>query len=130
MLVGDFNIIRWSSESNAKNMGKVSMTYFNAFIQRNQLCNPPLSNDKYTWSNMRRNPTCSRIDSFLFTKVWEQNCNKHFLRTLVRTLLDYFLIGLETNQIKWGPCPFRLNNSSLMEKDFKKNIQVWWKDTT
>ena len=46
-----------------------------------------------------------------------------------RTVSDHFPITLESHHITWGPCPFRLNNASLNEKDFTKNFPTWWENT-
>ena len=96
LLAGDFNIIRWKNKTNAKQLDKNNMDLFNDFIQRNQLVDYPLSNNKFTWSNLRLTPTYSRLDRFLFTRSWEHHCNQHFSRSLVRMVSDQFSIVLET----------------------------------
>ncbi|KAA0026124.1 LINE-1 retrotransposable element ORF2 protein [Cucumis melo var. makuwa] len=102
------------------------MALFNNFIKENELIDPLSLNNKYTWSNLKLNPIFSRLDRFLFSKGWEQTFSIHTSRTLERIVLDHFPIVLESPHIKWGPCPFRLNNTSLKDKDFKKNFQDWW----
>ncbi|TYJ97060.1 hypothetical protein E5676_scaffold506G001280 [Cucumis melo var. makuwa] len=129
MLASDFNIVRWRLETNAKKLDKRNMESFNDFIQVNGLIDPPLSNNAYTWSNLRASPTFSQLDRFLYTKNWELIFKPLFSGTLQRTISYHFPIILESQQIAWGPCPFRLNNSSLKEKDFAKNIHEWCNNT-
>lgn len=72
------------------------------------------------------NPTFSRLDRFLYTNDWELAFKPHFSKTLQRTVYDHFRVVLDSPQIKWGSCPFRLNNASLKQKKFMDNIQGWW----
>lgn len=125
LLARDFDIVRWLSKTNAKHIDRRNMENFNNFIRANDLIDPPLINNEFTWSNLR-----TKVGSFFFyTKDWELAFKHHISKTLKRTISDHFPITLENSQIKWGLCPFRLNNTSLKEKDFIKNIQDWWKNT-
>lgn len=121
--------MRWHSETNAINSDDNGMHNFNNLITRNCLIESLLSNNKYTWSNLRIVATLSRLDRFLYIGNWEQNNNFHYPRVISRYISDHFPIVLESEQIEWCPCPFLLNNSSLKERDFKTNIQVWWENT-
>ncbi|TYK13822.1 LINE-1 retrotransposable element ORF2 protein [Cucumis melo var. makuwa] len=129
MLAEDFNIVRWPSKTNAKSLDKKNMTILNNIIQDFGLVDPPLSNNSYTWSNLRTDPIYSRLDRFLYIKDWESTFKVHHSKTMQRTVSDHFLITLESHHITWGPCPFRLNNASLNEKDFTKNFPTWWENT-
>lgn len=103
LIAADFNIVRWKNEINTNNLDKNSMAMLERFIQRkNLLIDPLLSNNKYTWSNLRMNPVSSRLDHFVFTKAWEQNCSQHFSRTLVIILSDHFSHCLGNNSNKVG----------------------------
>ena len=77
ILVEDFNVIRWRSESNATSMAKHSMNMFNKFIQRTSLIDPPLTNNLYMWSYLRQKPVCSRLDRFLYTPSWKSTYKTH-----------------------------------------------------
>ncbi|KAA0047998.1 LINE-1 retrotransposable element ORF2 protein [Cucumis melo var. makuwa] len=125
MLAEDFNIVRWPSKTNAKSLDKKNMTILNNIIQDFGLVDPPLSNNSYTWSNLKTDPIYSRLDRFLYTKDWESTFKVHHSKTMQRTVSDHFPITLESHHITWGPCPFRLNNASLNEKDFTKNFPTW-----
>ncbi|KAA0035247.1 LINE-1 retrotransposable element ORF2 protein [Cucumis melo var. makuwa] len=129
LIIGDFNIVRWKTERNAKSLDRRNMANFNNFISVNELIDPPPLNNKYTWSNLRLNPTYSCLDRFLLSKGWENTFGLHTSRTMERIVSDHFPIILESPQIKWGPCPFRLNNSSLKDKEFQKNFPDWWNNS-
>lgn len=62
ILVGDFNVVRWRSESNASSIAKDIMNTLDSFILRTNLIDPSLPNNLYTWSNLIVNPICSRLD--------------------------------------------------------------------
>ena len=96
LITGDFNIIRWETETNAKSLDRRNMVNFNNFISVNELIDPPPLNNKYTWSNLRLNPTYSRLDRFLLLKGWENAFGLHTSRTLERKVSDHFPIFLKS----------------------------------
>ncbi|XP_050944096.1 uncharacterized protein LOC127150413 [Cucumis melo] len=126
LLAGDFNVVRFSFETSAQNLRHYSMRKFNNFISDSNLIDPPLSNAKYTWSNLRAQPILSRIDRFLYTVGWENLFTAHYSKTLSRVTSDHFPIILESSTISWGPLPFRLINVHLKESWFKNNFRSWW----
>lgn len=128
ILGGDFNVIRWNSETSSSNPDKFSMKQFNSFIQNHQLIDPPLINGIYTWSNLRKQPMLSRLDRFLISPGWEQRFFIHHCRVLTRITFDHFSIMLEARTFPWGPSPFKLNNLWLKDETFKMNIENWWKE--
>ncbi|KAL0559838.1 hypothetical protein IC582_000218 [Cucumis melo] len=130
ILGGDFNVIRWKEETTTKNPASLSMKRFNSFISNCNLIDPPLSNAKYTWSNLRAQATLSRLDRFLFTSHWENIFPGHTSKVLTRTTSDHFPIVLESSMISWGPSPFRFTNAYLNDPDYKKNIEFWWGNTS
>ncbi|KAA0039770.1 LINE-1 retrotransposable element ORF2 protein [Cucumis melo var. makuwa] len=104
------------------------MRCFNKFIADSNLIDPPLSNAKFTWSNLRVHPVLSRIDRFLYTTNWENLFTAHYSKTLSRVTSDHFPIVLESSLISWGPSPFKLINVHLKEPWFKNNVTNWWKN--
>ncbi|KAA0039966.1 LINE-1 retrotransposable element ORF2 protein [Cucumis melo var. makuwa] len=104
------------------------MRCFNKFISDSNLIDPPLSNAKFTWSNLRVQPVLSRIDRFLYTANWENLFTAHYSKTLSRVTSDHFPIALESSMISWGPSPFKFINVHLKEPWFKKNVTIWWKN--
>ncbi|KAA0058554.1 LINE-1 retrotransposable element ORF2 protein [Cucumis melo var. makuwa] len=105
-----------------------SSKMLNNFISNNLLIDPPLTNNRYTWSNLRNSPTFSRLDRFLFNSSWEILFKPHITRTLPRPTSDHFPLVCEdsTSTLRWGPAPFRLNSIALNDPEFKRNMERWW----
>lgn len=131
LIGGDFNVYRWSHETNSSNPPQRSMKNFNRFIENSTLLDPTMSNGLFTWSNGNGNgrAAMSRIDRFLFTNDWQVKFNEHQSRRLPRVTSDHFPILLESSSLKWGPCPFRFENRWLGNKHFIRNIESWWEDS-
>ncbi|BFG19399.1 hypothetical protein CerSpe_056730 [Prunus speciosa] len=64
-LGGDFNVVRFSVEKSNEGRVTKSMRDFNDFIQDTNLRDPNLLNASFTWSNLRENAVCRRLDRFL-----------------------------------------------------------------
>ncbi|BFG35265.1 hypothetical protein CerSpe_215390 [Prunus speciosa] len=104
------------------------MQDFNNFIQDINLRDPNLLNASFTWSNLRANAVCSRLDQFLVSGGWEE-CFPHYRhKALLRITSDHCLIELDTTRVKWGPSPFRFKNMWLTHPDFKTRITRWWNE--
>lgn len=96
-----------------------------AFINGRLLIDPPLTNSKFTWSNLRVQPTLFKLDRFLYSTGWENLFIMHYSRTTS----DHFPVVLETKNLSWGPAPFRFSNYFLKKISFKKNLEFWWLNT-
>ncbi|BFG29848.1 hypothetical protein CerSpe_161220 [Prunus speciosa] len=108
---GDFNITRFPSEKS--NGGRItrSMRVFNDFIRETNLCDPDLHNAAFTWSNMRENAILRRLDRFMFTPAWEELFPHTRQVALPRVTSDHCPILLDSNAKKWGPVPFKFENT-------------------
>ncbi|XP_062073105.1 uncharacterized protein LOC133777487 isoform X1 [Humulus lupulus] len=125
-LGGDFNVVRRVDEKlNSKSITR-SMKNFDALIREMNLVDPKLQNGRYTWSNFRQRPICSRLDRFLFSPSWTEFYPFIRQEVLVRLVSDHCLVVLDSNPPSWGPSPFRFDNSWLEHKDFKVFCQKWW----
>lgn len=120
ILGGDFNVVRWNGETSAKNPASFSMRKFNMFI--NMLIDPPLTNAKFTWSNLRAQAALSRLNRFLYSPEWERSFSCHYTKTLSRITSDHFPIILECSSLKWGPSPSGSLMLFLMRGSFRK---IW-----
>lgn len=99
-----------------------------AFIEQCNLIDPPLTNAKYTLSNLR--PTLSRLDRFLFTKNWEDSFYMHYYsKTMSKITSDHFPVVLEISNLGWGPTPVRFTNHLLKDVECNKNFGTWWNNT-
>ncbi|KAE8652282.1 hypothetical protein Csa_023980, partial [Cucumis sativus] len=45
-------------------------------------------------------------------------------------LPHHFPFVLESDNLKWGSVPFRINNCFLEEKKFSNKVTNWWEDTS
>lgn len=97
----------------------------NNFMSNNLLIDPPLTNNKFTWSNIRNPLVFSRIDSFLYNTSWEDSFKPH----TTKTTSDHFPLICEDSTLSWGPAPFRLNKIVLNDLEFKRNMERWWTDS-
>ncbi|KAK9941488.1 hypothetical protein M0R45_018082 [Rubus argutus] len=102
------------------------MNIFNDFITEANLRDLPLLNPKFTWSNMRDEAVWRRLDRFLFSSEWEDCFPNARQSTLSRVTSDHCPIELNTNSLKWGPGPFRVENMWLKHPSFKQNFREWW----
>ncbi|KAE8645642.1 hypothetical protein Csa_020231 [Cucumis sativus] len=122
LMGGDFNIVRWQSETTAKN---IAVPCMNSSILsfRDAISIIPQFQMPNTLGQT------SRLDRFLYTPNWESIFEPHFSRLLLRETSDHFSITLESNSLKWGPSPFRFTNTFLKEVSFKQNFEHWWTNT-
>ncbi|KAL4032276.1 hypothetical protein IC575_005346 [Cucumis melo] len=118
-------------ESTSVSSSSHSSRMLNNFITNNLLIDPPLINNRFTWSNLRNPPTFSRIDRFLYNSTWENLFSPHTTRTLPRSTSDHFPLVCENSNTKlsWGPVPFRLNSIALSDPEFKRNMGRWWENS-
>ena len=89
------------------------MIDFNNFITDTNLCDPVLQNAEFTWSNNRENAIWCRLDRFLFSTGWEDVFSDARQLALSRVTSDHCPVLLDTNNVKWGPAPFRFENMWL-----------------
>lgn len=123
-LGGDFNVVRFLSEKS--NGGRVtkSMKEFCEFIRETNLCDPPLQNAEYTWSNLSENVVWCRLDRFLYSVEWENVFPNVRQSALNRITSDHCPVLLDTISLKWGPSPFRFENMWLEHPTFKENFKT------
>jgi exonuclease III len=68
IIVGDFNILRFSSDKNKKFLPTRFSDFFNTIINLSDLKEIYASRGKYTWSHNHVNPTLEKLDRFMMTK--------------------------------------------------------------
>ena len=127
---GDFNVVRKVSEKFNSNTNTRSMKEFDYLIGELELVDPNLKNAMFTWSNFRHQPICCRLDRFLFTNKWAAGYPCHRQEVEVRVVSDHSLVVLDTLPPKWGPTPFRFENTWLDHKQFSPHFDKWWKEVT
>ncbi|KAK9912802.1 hypothetical protein M0R45_036643 [Rubus argutus] len=75
---------------------------------------------------MRDAAVWRRLDRFLFSADWEECFPNVRQCALTRVTSDHCPIELNTNSLKWGPGPFRVENMWLKHPSFKENFTRWW----
>ncbi|XP_068639159.1 uncharacterized protein [Aristolochia californica] len=127
LLAGDFNAIRYCHEKSPPTTRiTASMRGFSDFIGGNGLDEIPLFGKNYTWTNSQQQPVLSKLDRFLACNNWLQMFGNVTGRVLNKVGSDHWPILLTSVFEKWGPSPFRFENSWLMEENFESLIDGWW----
>ncbi|KAK9901180.1 hypothetical protein M0R45_002237 [Rubus argutus] len=103
------------------------MRLFNKFLQDTNLRDPNLLNAEFTWSNLREEAVCCKLDKFFYSSDWEELFPNARQKALARVTSDHCPVELDTTKLKWGPCPFRFDNSWLNHPDLKEKFKEWWK---
>ncbi|KAL8488413.1 hypothetical protein ACS0TY_024620 [Phlomoides rotata] len=101
---------------------------FCKFISNLELVNLPLLRRKFTWYK-DNGSCCSRIDRFLLSKKWCFQWPNLKQTGLKRTFSDHAPLLLEaTDNIYWGPIPFKIVNWWIDLKEFRLLVENSWKD--
>lgn len=127
-LVGDFNVVRWTSEKSKGGRVTRNMRIFNAFIDRSELFDVPLKNGIFTWSDLREEPTATKIDRFLVSPSWFSCFKEVSLQKLSRPTSYHFPLLLSLGSQAWGPSPFRFENIWLDHPNFLNQVRDWWSE--
>jgi hypothetical protein len=73
LIGGDFNVVRNRNERKGRTFNHSVSVKFNSFINSNNLIDLKVSDRKFTWSNMRDNPSFACLDRFLCIIPWREN---------------------------------------------------------
>ncbi|KAK9154956.1 hypothetical protein Sjap_002436 [Stephania japonica] len=126
-IAGDFNVTRFLSEKLNSTRKTSCMVEFDRLISDLELIDPQLRNGKFTWSNLRINPICARLDRFLYTKVWGETFQEGRQVLGNRVTSDHFPVIFDTGYARWGPTPFRFENVWLSHRGFEHLVRDWWR---
>jgi len=122
IMVGDFNEVARIEERKDATQFTTSMRDFSDFIQDTQLFDLEIG-QKYTW--MRKN-SASRIDRALVTMDVVNQFQNLRARCSKRWLSDHFPIVISTEEVQWGPSPFRTLDVWLEEPKFLAIFKQEW----
>jgi len=125
--VGDFNIIRFSSEKNKNNGAHAHSDKFNHIISYYELIDIHMNGGKYTWSNNQTPPTLERLDRALISKDWEDLFPMVTLHKLSRDISDHNSIILSTLADSTKKhISFRFELAWLRHQDFIPLVKEIW----
>jgi len=127
-VIGDFNSIRRREER--KSLMSVSnysreINGFNAFIEKANLLDIPLTGIKFTWYKLNWLVN-NRIDKILVSKEWIEawsHC-KQFI--LSRFVSNHCAILLRDEYVDWGPKPFKSLDVWKTDSRFKVFLREKW----
>ncbi|XP_058092718.1 uncharacterized protein LOC131239172 [Magnolia sinica] len=124
--IGDFNITRYAEEKSHGRIVSSIIRSFSNWIDDLQLVDLPLLGSRLTWTNCRLKPSLSRLDRFLLSPDWLETYPSTSQTTLPRSTSDHCLIMLSSEDLNWGPKPFRFESSWLNYDGFFQLVSDWW----
>lgn len=87
-------------ERSEKHFLRVCTDEFKKILDRLNLMDLPIMEDKWTWFNQRLNPACLQIDRFLVPVSNQLQAMGMCQKLLQRTISEHFPICLEAEGIK------------------------------
>jgi len=117
-VLGDFNSIRDPAErfgTCERISGDNNIKQFNDWIDDLEVLEIPCLGRQFTWFRPNGAPR-SRLDRFLVSPEWLDRWPGSLQLTLPRKFLDHCPILLRAKTVDWGPKPFRILDSWLIEK--------------
>ncbi|CAN0825290.1 LINE-1 retrotransposable element ORF2 protein [Linum grandiflorum] len=126
--IGDFNSVRNDFEFRGNSRSAVDFAPINDFILENQLLDLPLIGASFTWSNLREQPSLSRIDRALVNASFESSFPECRLVALNRVCSDHRAIILNCNSLPTIKRPWRFESMWILHDDFLPFISGWWSE--
>jgi hypothetical protein len=126
LLAGDFNITRAPDERNNDAFDAGLASAFNAVLDEMLLQELPLLDRKYTWSNMRDQPTLVRLDRAFINLPWASALCDSTLCSAVRETSDHVpLVLTATSAIPVSPL-FRYEKGWAFYEDYCAMVAHVW----
>jgi len=127
-VVGDFNSIRRREER--KNLLSVSdygseIVGFNNFIEKEELDDILMIDRKFTWYKPN-DLVKSRIDRDLVSKEWVEVWSHSKQHVLSKSVSDHCAIIVKSENVDWGPKPFRSLDVWQSDSRFKEFLKESW----
>ena len=113
VLLGDFNATRFHNDWKGAAISQAPSRLFNEFIDSQQLMEIKSSNRRYTWSNLREDPSLAILDRCFIFLDWFKHFPLVFLLTMTRSTSDHSPLLLQSKQSqRTTPAhkPFRFEN--------------------
>ena len=109
-MLGDFNSIRRPGERFTSGHSLAednSSREFNEWIEDLEVLEVPWLGRNFTWYRPN-GASRSRLDRFLISHEWLEKWPNSIQTALARNFSDHCPIVLRSNEIDWGPKPFRI----------------------
>ncbi|CAN0901854.1 Transposon TX1 uncharacterized 149 kDa protein, partial [Linum grandiflorum] len=117
-IIGDFNMVRNSSEVIGHDRPLAEFNFLNDFIFHNELLDLPLVGANFTWSNMRQSPSLSRIDRAIVNPTFEASFPDCRLIGLSRICSDHRAIILQCSDLPVIRRPWKFETMWLHHNNF------------
>jgi exonuclease III len=130
-LGGDFNAILKVGERRGSSSGggnQAERMEFNQFIDAMELIDIPISGKKFSWFSSD-DTSMSRLDRFLLSEGFIEKGGITNQWIAARDISDHCPIWLVSNNLDWGPKPFRFNNCWLEHPAFIPFVSEFWEKT-
>ena len=130
-ILGDFNNVRNPSErlgSCHRGEGDNSIKEFNEWMEELEVEDAPWMGRKFTWYKPNGSAK-SKIDRFLVSPDWITKWPATTQCTLDRNFSDHCPIILRSKFIDWGPKPFRVLDSWLIDSSYIGVVHDCWTST-
>jgi exonuclease III len=129
LLLGDFNLMRNSSEKNTDGFRQHEADAFNDKINSLSLIELPLLDRRYTWTSNRAEPTLQRLDRVFINIAWSQMFPNTSLSSLTRFISDHIPLIVHVSTSIPHPAVFRFENSWATIPSARPMIQQAWLST-
>ena len=124
MVMGDFNEIRHPYERKGCTSYSRSMEQFEEWVNDMGLVELQLIGRKFTW---RRGLSCSKLDRVFIEPQWLQSVFGLKLVGLNCSLSDHVALLVKSDEVSWGPKPFRSIDAWFSHAGFLKLVEDEWK---
>ncbi|GKA14061.1 RNA-directed DNA polymerase, eukaryota, reverse transcriptase zinc-binding domain protein [Tanacetum coccineum] len=125
IIFGDFNVVRFASERIGTIFNSASANVFNQFISDGHLWEIPHGGHLFTRINSRGDKL-SKLDRFLITENSASHMHNYSAQVLDCHILDHRPIVLSASSVDFGPTPFKLYNSWLLDKHLHTIVTNFW----
>lgn len=123
LILGDFNEVLDPIERGSHSASLAGMKDFQNFIQQMCLTEINCSNGCFTW---HRGQAKSKLDRLLISPEWLNTFPHMAAEILNRSISDHNPILIKTEEIDWGPKPFRFQDCWLLHPGCLEKIKEVW----
>nr|GEV78055.1 RNA-directed DNA polymerase, eukaryota, reverse transcriptase zinc-binding domain protein [Tanacetum cinerariifolium] len=125
IIFGDFNVVRFASERIGTIFNSASANVFNYFISDGHLWEIPHGGHLFTRINSCGDKL-SKLDRFLITENSTSHMHNYLAQVLDCHISDHRPIVLSASSVDFGPTPFKLYNSWLLDKYLHTIVTDFW----
>jgi hypothetical protein len=126
IILGDFNLMRYSTDKNHNNFRQNEADSFNDTINSLSLIELPLLDRAFTWSSNRQNPTLQKIDRAFINLEWANTFPNSSISSLTRFVSDHVPIVASISTSVPRPAFFRFENSWAAHQACRDIIHTTW----